>query len=293
MRALSPRVLWLPLAVFLLLLYAFAGSEERAAVRLRVAEEGVRVDGVLAELRAGNFTLDAVPRTHSDSLAPRLAQLDELFRKAYAGHPALRGKTYDPPVFPPALSLEQFARFAHLLPTTTTGSGDDERYLFTTVLVNVAPITPDLFATLVALADFLGPHRFGLSVVEGPSSDGTAHLFLAVLAPVLQAMGVPSTALYLSLDRPSADFTHHNRIDTLAKLREEAVAPLRRHRDARWGTVVFFNDVWWSLSMGLEMLSQHASQGADMSCAWDLLWGNESVVAFLPCSPPRRSGARR
>jgi hypothetical protein len=39
--------------------------------------------------------------------------------------------------------------------------------------------------------------------------------------------------------------------------------------------VVFFNDVYWSAGMMMELIHQHVTQGSDMTCAWDLLWGNE------------------
>lgn len=271
-RQLSPRALLVPFVVVFLLLYSFAGSSERELVRVQAAQEGLRVHSVLGQLKAGNFTLDSLPLTHSETLNPYLVQLDTLFKDAYRDHPPLKDETYQPPVFAPSMSPAQFHRFAHLLP-----SHSDERFLFTSVLLNVAPITPDLFSTLVALVDFLGPHRFGLSIVEGPSNDETDYLLLNVLTPVLLSMGVRQETIYLSLGRPSADFSNHNRIDVLAKLREEAIAPLRRHKDEGWGTVVFFNDVYWSLSMGLEMIGQHANQDGDMTCAWDLLWGNECV----------------
>jgi hypothetical protein len=286
----------LSLLVLLLLtgLYLLGGSlgpRRPAAVADLAPEETARLSTVLTALRAGNVSLAEVPVTHSDTLGPHLAHLDRLFQRAYADEGSsrggkatgLEGRSYRPPVFAPALSPAQYARFEHLLThTTSDDASNGGRVLFTSVLLNVEPLAADLFGTLVGLADFLGPDRFGLSIVEGPSSDGTAHLFLEVLVPVLLAMGVPPSALYLSLDRPSADFASHNRIAVLAGLREEAVAPLRSDRPARWRTVVFFNDVWWSLSMGLEMLSQHVKQGADMSCAWDLLWGNECVLVHNP-----------
>lgn len=280
------RPLSLGLLLLLVLLYLLGGGSRNgprqpASLAHLGPEEATRLTTALTALREGNVSLANVPVTHSDTLGKHLARLDQLFIKAYAtggskgGKPTgLEGRSYRPPVFAPALSPEQFARFEHLLPHT---NGNGGRVLFTSVLLDVEPLAPDLFGTLVGLADFLGPDRFGLSIVEGPSSDGTAHLFLEVLVPVLLEMGVSPSALYLSLDRPSADFASHNRIAVLAGLREEAVAPLRRDRPAKWSTVVFFNDVWWSLSMGLEMLSQHVKQGSDMSCAWDLLWGNECV----------------
>lgn len=286
------RRLLRPLSLVILLLFAgiylLSGSSSlrRPATIAQLGHEGTaRLSTALTALRAGNLSLADVPVTHSDTLSIHLADLDALFVEAYAdanrskgGKPTgLEGRTYKPPVFAPALSPAQYARFEHLLTHAKGDEVDGGRVLFTSVLLDVEPLAPDLFGTLVGLADFLGPDRFGLSVVEGPSTDGTAHLFLEVLVPVLLSMGVPTSALYLSLDRPSADFASHNRIAVLAGLREEAVAPLRRDRPARWKTVVFFNDVWWSLAMGLEMLSQHVKQGADMSCAWDLLWGNECV----------------
>lgn len=57
------------------------------------------------------------------------------------------------------------------------------------------------------------------------------------------------------------DFKNNNRIEILAKLREEAVLPLRRKRggsndDRPYEASVFFNDVYFSGAQLLELIHQ-------------------------------------
>ena len=76
-------------------------------------------------------------------------------------------------------------------------------------------------------------------------------------------MGVDPLDLHLNTRRPSAGFAKGNRIELLAKLREEALVPLRRKSKGGTGegyeASVFFNDVYFSGGMILEMMHQVSS----------------------------------
>lgn len=238
----------------------------------------------------------------SSSLPYYLSKLDTSLREAFARHPKLASDPYPSPIYPVDLTPSQLVRYAHLIPSHplhnfTSSQGriptppPDRKFLLTSSLVNVAPLTPTLFTSLIHLTALLGPRSISLSLIEGPSNDGTSHLIEAVLCPILLEMGVDPLDLHIVTRRPKVDFETHNRIEVLAKLREEAMIPFwrARKRTAMAGgkgaqhpnhvqeTVVFFNDVYYSAGMMLELIHQHLTQGSDMTCAWDLLWGNEYV----------------
>lgn len=141
-----------------------------------------------------------------------------------------------------------------------TRTNPTRTHLFPLVFRFISSCSPDIFTSLLLLTDFLGPTSIGLSIIEGPSNDGTDSLFESVLSPLLVAMGVDPLDLHLNTRRPSANFAKGNRIELLAKLREEAVVPLRRKsgggKGEKWEASVFFNDVYFSGAMILEMMHQ-------------------------------------
>lgn len=85
-------------------------------------------------------------------------------------------------------------------------------------------------------------------------------------------MGVNPLDLHLNTRRPSAGFAKGNRIGLLAKLREEALVPLRRKSEGGRGkgyeASVFFNDVWFSGGMILEMMHQVSGFGLLFFCIY-------------------------
>lgn len=239
------------------------------------------------------------PTPHSTTLPHHLRRLDDAFRDAYT-QPELKGRTYDPTVYPAALSPYQIGRYAHLRSPSSSA-----KYLLGSSLFNVAHLTPDLFLAIVVVADFLGPSRIGLSIVEGPSNDGSDILLETVLSPVLLEMGISPLDMHINTRRVGVKFGEANRIAVLARLREEVMLPIWRAakgNQSEYETTVFLNDVYVSGAGILELIhqvssvqiaartlrtsftnalclshAQHVTQESDMTCAWDLLWQNECV----------------
>lgn len=223
-----------------------------------------------SELFTSDHSMSRDPTPQSNDLSFYLHKLDESLIDIYRTHPALQSRHYSQPVFPPTLTPSQSTRYQSIHNTSS-------KYLFTSILLNVEPILPDIFQSLLVAVDFLGPQNFGVSIVEGPSSDGTDILFEKVLAPLLLEMGVDKLDIHLNTRRPSAKFGESNRIEKLAKLREEPLLPLRQAKRGtdEYNAVVYFNDVYFSGAMLMELVFQHANQGSDVTCAWDLLWKDE------------------
>ena len=112
---------------------------------------------------------------------------------------------------------------------------------------------------------FLGPEQCALSIIEGPSSDGTGEV-LAALRPGLDAL---TTTYYFK----SSNFTSSegDRIARLAALRNMALQPLldEAKRYSSNTTVIFLNDVAICHEDILELVHQRRFIGADMTCAMD------------------------
>lgn len=87
-------------------------------------------------------------------------------------------------------------------------------------------------------------------------------MFRETLLPILKKLGVADSDIALETDRPEVDFSTRNRIQALADLRNEALAPLWTKG---WGestaAIVYFNDVYLRARDVLELLHQHVRAG--------------------------------
>ena len=185
------------------------------------------------------------------------------FSKPYHPSPVLSGSS-GPIYTSPQLTREQERRYAHLrhprIPGLPTASrlGDHGKYLFTTLTQNIEDQLPDLINTAYILVKFLGSDRVRFSIYEGPSTDSTSHIINTVLIPLLHSLGVPDNENVSKTYQPEIDFNMVNRIQALAVLRNEALAPLWTNE--AWSdtaAVVYFNDVYLRAKDVLALLHQH------------------------------------
>ncbi|OAA52032.1 glycosyltransferase family 69 protein [Metarhizium rileyi] len=139
------------------------------------------------------------------------------------------------------------------------------KYFFALNLRQNLPLLPQLMGSIIGTIRFLGPSRCVLSIVEGNSPDGTADV-LHALRPTLRDIGA---AYYLKSS--GVDPSEKDRIERLAQLRNEALAPLLDlHGKATSDTtVIFLNDVSACAEDILELVYQRTALGADMTCAMD------------------------
>ncbi|KUI53747.1 Alpha-1,3-mannosyltransferase CMT1 [Cytospora mali] len=172
---------------------------------------------------------------------------------------------------------------------------DGERrlmYFFALDLREVVDLLPRLLGSVVEAMRFLGPQNSVLSVVEGNSDDGTREV-LSALKPELEALGITYILRSSDINPIGSD----DRIGNLAKLRSQALEPLRKDWSATArllglpvlelgfmedATVVFLNDVAACTDDILELLHQRAFQEADMTCAMDWYYpGERDQLSFF------------
>lgn len=149
---------------------------------------------------------------------------------------------------------------------------------------------PRLMESIVQAMRYLGPERCALSVVEGPSEDGT-HESLENFQTEVELMGSHFYHNTSSLD-PKAPGSE--RVERLAKLRNMALAPLwsghDRHKFSSDSIVIFLDDIALCPEDILELLHQHVTQSAHMTCAFDWIlegstfynvWVSRSMVGNI------------
>lgn len=143
------------------------------------------------------------------------------------------------------------------------------KYFFALDLHQCLDLLPRLLGSIVESILFLGPENCALSVVQGRSTDGTLEV-LELLREKMEDIGV---AYYLESNdlSPKDPNSPINRIEALANLRNEALAPLINHPDefSSDTAVIFLNDVALCMEDILELMLQRVLQGADMVCALD------------------------
>lgn len=228
------------------------------------------------------------------------AVLDELqanLTAVYDKHNA----TVPPAVYPSqALTDAQLERYRHLQTPSLTRSARIQanalgrtplpKYMFTTLTRNIGESLPDLLVALATVIDFVGPDHTSFSILEGPSDDLTPVVLEEVLRPLLRHLNVPDSAVNIVTNAPKVQWNEVNRIEELAKLRNQALEPLwadsskqylastPEHKRRTVGTdvaaVVFFNDVFIQASDFLELLHQHfvngqGNPGVGITTAWD------------------------
>ncbi|KAI4178541.1 MAG: hypothetical protein L6R41_008346 [Letrouitia leprolyta] len=155
-------------------------------------------------------------------------------------------------------------RYAHL----RSFASPKTRFFFALDLFQAASVMPQLLIGILHTIKFLGPKYCYLSIVEGTSTDGTSELLLA-LRREAEKMGFPYSLVQSAMDSKSET---NDRIETLSKLRNLAIAPLLKDPspfDTKETTIIFINDISLCPNDILELVHQRRIQGADMACPMD------------------------
>ncbi|KAI4115008.1 MAG: hypothetical protein LQ338_007927 [Usnochroma carphineum] len=155
-------------------------------------------------------------------------------------------------------------RYAHL----RSFASRKPKFFFALDLYQAAGILPRLTASILEAVKFLGPEYCYLSIVEGNSTDGTSEL-LQALHEEAKALGFAYSLVRSPLDAQSPS---NDRIETLAELRNLALAPLLQDTsrfDSEETTVVFINDISLCPNDILELIHQRRIQHATMACPMD------------------------
>lgn len=89
-------------------------------------------------------------------------------------------------------------------------------------------------------------------------------------------IGVPPGNIFVKTNLPKVDWDSGHRIEMLADMRNAAMEPIFASKTPHlspdgkpWSAVLFHNDVYLSATHFLELLHQHFTQDADMTCGWD------------------------
>lgn len=155
-------------------------------------------------------------------------------------------------------------RYSHL----RSFASEKPRFFFALDLYQAAGILPRLTASILETVRFLGPEYCHLSIVEGNSTDGTSDM-LQALHKDAKDLGLAYTLVQSHLDPKNET---HDRIETLAQLRNLALAPLLQdpsNFDSAETTIIFINDISPCANDILELIHQRRIQGADMTCPMD------------------------
>ncbi|KAJ6114742.1 hypothetical protein N7486_000520 [Penicillium sp. IBT 16267x] len=146
-----------------------------------------------------------------------------------------------------------------------------KRYFFALDLYQAAGILPRLMGSILEAMRFLGPEYCVLSIVEGRSDDGTWEILDALRSSV-ENLGAE---FHLEVDVVNPKAKGVNRIEALSRLRNMALAPLmcgskaERKQYVKDPIIIFVNDVALCPEDILELLFQHVTQSAHMTCAFD------------------------
>ncbi len=155
-------------------------------------------------------------------------------------------------------------RYSHL----RSFASEKPRFFFALDLHQAASILPRLRTSILETVRFLGPEYCYLSIVEGNSTDGTSDL-LRALHKDAHELGLTYSLVQSDLDPTNET---NDRIDTLAQLRNLALAPLLQNSsdfNSAETTIVFINDISPCANDILELIHQRRVQGADMACPMD------------------------
>ncbi|KAI9717189.1 MAG: hypothetical protein M1812_004937 [Candelaria pacifica] len=159
------------------------------------------------------------------------------------------------------------------LRTPLEGKHDGKiRYFFALDLYEVIHLLPTLVGSIVQTMRFLGPDSCALSIVEGRSKDGTPAVLEALRAEI-EALG--ATYHYMKSDLNPLD---GDRMGKLAALRNKALVPLTEDPKAysNDANIIFLNDVGICPHDILELLYQHSTQHAHMTCGMDWVGTGDS-----------------
>ncbi|KAJ5998789.1 hypothetical protein N7451_006599 [Penicillium sp. IBT 35674x] len=146
-----------------------------------------------------------------------------------------------------------------------------KRYFFALDLYQAVGVLPRLMGSIIEAMQFLGPEYCVLSIVEGRSIDGTWDI-LNALRDTVEKLGVE---FHLEVDGVNPKAKGVDRIEALSRLRNMALAPLmcgskaEHTQYAKDSIIIFVNDVALCPEDVLELLFQHVTQSAHMTCAFD------------------------
>lgn len=207
-----------------------------------------------------------------DRLVPRLRAIQDAHSEVPREH------DLGAPIFPPFLTQTLKERYLHLGPEFDHERqqwvpGTEKRYFVVAVCRQVAGMLADWFATWTVLADFLGPESLAFSLHEGASDDGSAFL-LEEMRNHLLFLGVPPENIHVTTGQPHVDWEVGHRIELLARMRNAVMQPFYDSDGLApdgvpWSALVWHNDVYFGAGHMLELLHQHYTQDADMTCGWD------------------------
>jgi len=197
------------------------------------------------------------------------------------------------------------------------------KYMFVADLLNIKTKLPDLLNTFAVLAEFLGGERISISIIEGHTAkkdccheptqpldhrnNCTSKVLEQVFVPLLIHLGVPKSNIHLRTNQPKLDMDNGHRIDLLASIRNEAMAPLwednalnshggrsessdssERKVGRDVAAIVFFNDIFLRAADALELLHQHVSAGEKSGLETGIttgidLTGNPPIGQYYDC----------
>ncbi len=132
------------------------------------------------------------------------------------------------------------------------------------------------------VSSILGFHNVFISVFENGSKDQTKAL-LRIFDALCRSVGL--RVVIRSSLRTRGAFNH--RIEYLAEVRNEALAPLWEMRDTEgevFDSIIFMNDVLPCVDDVLELVWQSRKQNAGITCGSDYIFHEEVVsgIALLP-----------
>ncbi|KAJ2042181.1 hypothetical protein GGI03_000773 [Coemansia sp. RSA 2337] len=130
-------------------------------------------------------------------------------------------------------------------------------------LHNSQNILPNMALQLLALVDTLGHGRVFISIYENGSEDRTKEI-LHRFDSTLESLGIAHQILTDDSPKPM----HIHRIEYLAKVRNLALEPLYSS-SAKYGRVLFLNDIFFCMTDLLELLFQARAHSAHLTCGED------------------------
>jgi len=140
---------------------------------------------------------------------------------------------------------------------------------------NSFDVIPDLFSNMFKVSSILGFHNVFISVFENGSKDQTKAL-LRIFDALCRSVGL--RVVIRSSLRTRGAFNH--RIEYLAEVRNEALAPLWEMRDTEgevFDSIIFMNDVLPCVDDVLELVWQSRKQNAGITCGSDYIFHEEVV----------------
>ncbi|KAL2012254.1 hypothetical protein VTN00DRAFT_4972 [Thermoascus crustaceus] len=174
------------------------------------------------------------------------------------------------------------------------GNRKEIKHFFALDTYQSVDLIPRLMSSIVQTMIYLGPDYSAVSVVQGHSDDSTYDILSTVKAEI-QLMGAE-----FHLNASSVDTARNgvDRVAAMSELRNMALAPLIDSGSAHSSdaTIIFMDNVALCPEDILELLYQHVSQSAHMTCAFDWIlsgsafhdvWASRSMAGDLFLEAPQ------